>query len=273
MSGHDGKSLLTDGRMLEAPGGVATYARAVRAAQLRLDAQAGLLAGPPGHGLSARVRRAGRALFPGDVRVERRAGDFIRPDLFRLAHVHFSVHRRLLTVSVPGSPGLIHWTYPVPLRLSGWRNLYTLHDAIPLVRPDLSPIAARRHAHVLAQVLATGDRIVTVSEAARAEIVGTLGCDPARVVNCFQAVERPGAIGPPPLGLATGGYFLVVGAVEPRKNLARLLAAYRASGATLPLVVAGPDGWRAQRIVPLIAATPGAWRAPLLARKPMEKPE
>lgn len=263
MSGEGSNLLLTDARMLDAATGVGTYARAVRAAQLRLDRRAGLLIGPPGHGAMARLARA---VAPGRLSAMPRSGDFMLPDLFRLAHVHFTLHRRLLTVTVPGPPGLIHWTYPVPLRVSGWLNLYTVHDAIPLVRPDLSPIDPRRHARILARVLAAADKIVTVSEAARGEIVAATGCDPGRVVNCLQAIQRPGRVGPPPLGLSPGSYLVVVGAVEPRKNLARLLAAYRASGTALPLVVAGPDGWRAARIAPLVAATPGARRAPLLER-------
>lgn len=263
---ESGKPLLTDARMLGGQSGVATYALAVRAAQLRLDPAAGLLAGPPLHGAQAKARRVARALVPGDVRAQSEAGGFVFPDLFRLAHVHFTVRRRLLTVAVPGPPGLIHWTYPVPLRLVGWRNLYTVHDVIPLIRPDLSPIDPHRHARVLAQVLDAADRVVTVSQAARAEIVGWSGCDPALVVDCSQAVEPPAQSRAPPLGLAPGGYLLVVGAIEPRKNLARLLAGYRASGAASPLVVAGPDGWDAERIAPLMAATPNVRRAPYLDR-------
>jgi glycosyltransferase involved in cell wall biosynthesis len=38
-------------------------------------------------------------------------------------------------------------------------------------------------------------------------------------------------------------YVLFVGTLEPRKNLARLAAAWRRAGADVPLVLAGPPGW------------------------------
>ena len=48
-----------------------------------------------------------------------------------------------------------------------------------------------------------------------------------------------------PAGLSPGGYFVVCGTIEPRKNLVRLVAAHRASGTRRRLVVVGPHGWRA----------------------------
>jgi glycosyltransferase involved in cell wall biosynthesis len=72
-----------------------------------------------------------------------------------------------------------------------------------------------------------------------------------------------------PEGLVPGGFLLVCGTVEKRKNVARLLDAYRRSKAPLPLVIAGPDGWGAGEIAPVLAATPGAIRLPYLDRKTM----
>jgi glycosyltransferase involved in cell wall biosynthesis len=136
----------------------------------------------------------------------------------------------------------MHWTYPVPLRMAGWRNVYTIHDAIPLVRPDLSPIDAARHARLLARIAATADALVTVSAAAGAEIADALRLPADRIVDCSQPVTIGPTTDAPPGGLAAGGYLLLLGSVEPRKNVARLLAAYRRSGVRLPLVVAGPAG-------------------------------
>jgi glycosyltransferase involved in cell wall biosynthesis len=39
------------------------------------------------------------------------------------------------------------------------------------------------------------------------------------------------------------GYFLYFGAIEPKKNLARIVEAYLASGATQPLIVVGGRAW------------------------------
>ena len=44
-------------------------------------------------------------------------------------------------------------------------------------------------------------------------------------------------------GLEPNGYFLFFGAVEPKKNVSRLIDAYAASGVKAPLIIAGGLGW------------------------------
>jgi glycosyltransferase involved in cell wall biosynthesis len=64
-------------------------------------------------------------------------------------------------------------------------------------------------------------------------------------------------------------YLLVCGTVERRKNISAILAAYRSSGVTIPIVIAGPDGWEADQFAADIAATPGVIRLPYLDRAAM----
>ena len=264
--------------MLVAAGtGVATYARALRTAQQTLSRQALLLgAGDPSASDSPqtgadRWRRRLRAVLPSSTHATVAADGFIRHDLFRLGQAFFTVHGRLLPVRVPGSSGIMHWSYPVPLRIVGWRNLYTIHDAIPLVRPDLSPINGGRHRHLLHRIARDADMLVTVSRSAADEIATSLGLAADRLVDCSQpvAVTAPGDTGPLPAGLQTGRYLLMCGTVEPRKNIARVAAAYRASGAGIPLVIAGPDGWHSDMIAKELDATPGVVRLPYQSRHSM----
>jgi glycosyltransferase involved in cell wall biosynthesis len=176
-------------------------------------------------------------------------------DIFREAQIHFNFYGRLMVLRAPGEAGVMHWTYPVPLRIAGWRNLYTVHDAIPLDPSIASPIDPRRHRRMLDRIAEYADRIVTVSEAARADIVARVGCDPAMVVNCSQAVDVSGpATAPLPAPLLPGGYFLFVGTIETRKNLERLIAGHGKSGVDTPLVLVGPRGYGAESVLQSIAA-------------------
>lgn len=253
--------------MLDAAGGtgVAHYARALGNAQAAVSERPRLLSGASAfgdpHAPVPTILRTLRALVPGARRAHRLAGEDAGPgtfqaaDLFRLAQVYFDIYRALLPVRLPGPPGIMHWTYPVPLIAPGWRNLYTIHDVIPLTAPGLTPIDPARHRRVLALLTAQADRLVTVSDAARGEIVRVLGCPASLVVNCAQPVDLgPVGGGGEPLtaGLQPHGYFLVCGSVEPRKNVAAVAAAHARSGTALPLVVAGPDGWGADRIAPML---------------------
>jgi glycosyltransferase involved in cell wall biosynthesis len=74
-----------------------------------------------------------------------------------------------------------------------------------------------------------------------------------RVVNLYQAVDLPAALlqaAETSSRLCPPGSFICLGPVEPRKNIARLIAAHRASGVTTPLVIIGPDGPRGKDLVP-----------------------
>jgi glycosyltransferase involved in cell wall biosynthesis len=123
---------------------------------------------------------------------------------------------------------------------------------------------------MLVRLAECASRFIAVSETARDEIVRATGCPSDFVIDCSLAVD-PAPVDPTALpdGLVPGGFLLVCGTVEKRKNVARLLEAYRQSKAALPLVIAGPDGWGAQEIAPLLAATPGAIRLPYLDRAAM----
>jgi len=81
-----------------------------------------------------------------------------------------------------------------------------------------------------------------------------LGVPEERVTNTYQTVDLPPILVNRPqveveteleaaFGLEWDGYFLHFGAIEPKKNLGRLVESYLASGVRRPLVVVGGPGW------------------------------
>jgi glycosyltransferase involved in cell wall biosynthesis len=260
--------ICVDGRMLDQSAtGVASYARTL-VATLQGAGHAPLILRDGGPS----ARRPGwanglAAARPGTRTLDRVADGYQARDIFREAHIHFSLHGRLLTLTAPGPPGVMHWTYPVPLRIDGWRNIYTVHDAIPLNPTLTSPVNPGRHRRLLDRILERADRIVTVSEAAKAEIVFRLGCAAALVVNCSQAVDVTApSPGPLPASLGAGEYFVFTGMIEERKNLERLIAAHRLAGTARPLVLVGPDGLGAERIMQAAGHDGAVLRLPFQAR-------
>lgn len=272
--------LCMDARMLIAPAGtgVSSYAQKLRSAHRKIGLSQTLLLcdrhkfDGPAPAPFGRHGRWLRALIPGSRQA--RVIDspiaetlLMAPDLFRLSQVYFDVHRRVLPVRIPGRPGIMHWTYPVPLAVEGWQNIYTVHDAIPLLHPELTRIDGRRYRKILNRLAERAACFITVSEAARTEIIRAIECPPNFVIDCSLAVDA----GPVdavhlPQEVTAGGFLLACGTVEARKNLARLLEAYQQSCIAMPLVIAGPDGWGAADIASLIEATPGAIRLPYLDR-------
>jgi glycosyltransferase involved in cell wall biosynthesis len=264
-----------ENRMIVAAGtGVSTYARALRTAQRAIAERAVILSGgslsAPGSEqmLPDRLWRNLQALSPRPKRACAHEETFQKKNIYRLGFSYYAVHRRPMPVRVPGPTGVMHWSYPVPMFLEGWRNLYTVHDVIPLTDPELSSIDAARHRGLLERISMVADRFVTVSNSAADTIAYELGLHPDRITNCAQPVE----IGDPlpdhalPAGLRRGQYFLVCGIVEPRKNISRILSAYRASGTKLPLVIVGPDGSEIGDLAQLVRTTPGVVRLPYQER-------
>lgn len=166
------------------------------------------------------------------------------------------------TVTVPGIQ-LAHWTYPLPLRAAGAINIYTMHDLVPLLMPELTLDKSAQYRRLCQAVAARADHILTVSECSRRQIIEHLGVDPIRVTNTYQphsitpdlaseiAANVDSVIDDEP-ELERGSYFLFFGAKEPKKNLARLLEAYLRSGVATPLLIVGAKGWAtAQSLAPL----------------------
>jgi len=229
--------------------GVATYARAVVSAlegagyaPLVLDDATRGRFGDPAPWLD-RARRWTAKRSAASIRLSRDGRRLHARDIFRLAQARFDHAGKLLRLVAPGAGGIMHWTYPIPARIEGWINVYTVHDVIPLTHPGLSPINPERLRARLKAIAGSANRLVTVSETSRYAIVKALDLSPASVIDCGGAIPpiaRGG--GALPRDLVSDGYFLFCGMIEPRKNLPRIIAAWRASKSTRPLVIAGPDG-------------------------------
>ena len=170
-------------------------------------------------------------------------------DAFGRAQLHFALRRRLMQVRVPKvPPDLMHWTHIHPIRMAGTRNIYTVHDLIPLRLPWATLDFKANWLNTVRLLARQADHIVTVSEHARTDLITQIGIPPERVTNTYQAVFPPRM----PLDEAMSvarlrrahqleprGYFLYLSRIEPRKNLARMLDAYIASGSDLPFIIVG----------------------------------
>jgi glycosyltransferase involved in cell wall biosynthesis len=176
------------------------------------------------------------------------------PYLFDLSYMHMKIFGRFLTIRVPDPPEIMHWTYPLPIRLRGAKNIYTLHDLVPLRLPYTTLDDKRQYHRLVRKCVMEGDHICTVSEASRTDILQHFPVSPDKVTNCYQASPVPEEVlaGSPEedarivegiFGLKNKGYFLFFGAIDPKKNLDRIIDAYLTSDATIPLVVVTARDW------------------------------
>lgn len=200
---------------------------------------------------------ADHVVWPG--RSKPKARDFwTSPSLFPLAHRAFQRHRVMTPLSFPRSdgsrPDLMHWTCPLPVFARGMPNIYTFHDLIPLRLPYVTTDDKQAFLDLCRKVVGKADHICVVSEATRRDVERILQVPADRITNTGQAVYLPTSITERPqqdieieleniFNLSWKGYFLHFGAIEPKKNLGRIVQAYLASGVKTPLILVGSPAW------------------------------
>ncbi|KTT04507.1 glycosyl transferase family 1 [Pseudomonas oryzihabitans] len=147
-------------------------------------------------------------------------------------------------------------------RLKNVAMVASVMDLIPQIHPEWVTLKLRRLKNWLFnQSVGWADQVITISEYSKRDIVRLLGIAEERVhvtplgvdAQYFsrqsevtrQEVLRKHSLEP--------GFFLFVGTLQPRKNLAVVLAAHaqlpEAVRKRHPLVVVGRNGWRAESLV------------------------
>lgn len=179
------------------------------------------------------------------------------PFLFERAHAYFRTTGRFARLRMSQPPAVMHWTYPVPVVLEGARNVYTVHDVVPLRLPSATLDDKRQFRALVQGCVAHSARLCTVSETSKHDIVDLFDVDPDHVSNTYQ-ISSIGAdlLAEDPaesarliealFGLKRDGYFLFYGAIEPKKNLGRLIEAYLSLERDTPLVIVAGRSWQSQ---------------------------
>ena len=180
-------------------------------------------------------------------------------DLFHVANRSFAAYQAGTPVSFDTSgngkaPDVMHWTATLPLHAKGVPNIYTIHDLIPLRLPHTTTDDTASYLALCQLVAKNADHIAVVSETTRQDVIRLLGVPEDRVTNTYQAVSLPPHLTQRSqaevtlelegvFNLGWKDYFLHFGAIEPKKNLGRIVEAYLASGVETPLVIVGGRAW------------------------------
>ncbi len=218
------------------PGGIGTYVRELVPAMRAVDPSLQLVpfhaAFParPELGPTVRLRSGIRRLYPSwnTIGRPRLPGELTRLDVLHAPSV----------AAIPP---------PGPRQ----RLVVTVHDVAFRLFPSMYPPAWRTMFRLgLRRAAARADAIIAVSEHTANDVARIGGIEAERIHVVPLAASQPGPpVEPGPvlgrLGIPEA-YLLFVGTLEPRKNLIRLIRAYRRIATHHPhaLVLAGPSGWR-----------------------------
>lgn len=177
---------------------------------------------------------------------------YLAPSLFVHAHYRHMLLREFTEVKVPEKIDVLHLSAPLPIRMKGVKTVVAIHDLIPIRLPYTTTDNKVEFTTRVRRSASEADLIVTVSEASKKDIVDILGIDPAKVAVTYQSAdiaplsneERESV--PRVLsrfGLAPDGYALFVGALEPKKNLRRMIEAFLETEGDMPLAIVGGKAW------------------------------
>lgn len=177
----------------------------------------------------------------------------LAPDLFVRAHYRHMLLRQFTEVKISERLDVLHLTAPLPVRIRAAKTIVTIHDLVPIRLPYTTSDNKREFIDRVRTSVRLADLVMTVSEASKREIVDLLGVDPDRVVVTWQpsdmeplnAEERTTL--PRTLtryGLEQEQYGIFVGAIEPKKNVRRLIDAFLDAHDTMPLVLVGQKSWK-----------------------------
>lgn len=236
-----GTTVLERGLAQNAVDGIGNYSRELLG---RLDRAEGLQLTPFAYSLAAAPAPAGRVLD---------FGAFQTQAIYSLATgLPFPVASRRVARTID----IVHATDHLIPRLPKVPVVATLMDAIPLAHPEWVAYSFRRVRNALwRRSAAWANHVVTISNYAKQELVEWFRIPEHRITVTPLGVDQRWFMMPAQADVdrvkanyaLPERFFLFVGTLQPRKNLARLIAAHRglpdALRRELPLVVVGRAGW------------------------------
>lgn len=176
-----------------------------------------------------------------------------RPVPARLLRQAWQVSELPVVETLAGPLDVFHATNFLMPPLRRAAGVVTIHDLAYLRHPETVSAATLAYRDLVPKGLARAGAIIVPSRAIADQVCDAYAVAPERVVVTHEGVDPAWAMTEPAgaevrraLGLATD-HFTFVGTLEPRKNLTRLIAAYRAALAEEPnlpqLVLIGGRGW------------------------------
>ena len=149
---------------------------------------------------------------------------------------------------------------PIGIHKSGVKSIVTVHDVIFLRYPQLySPTYRRLFARKMRYALQVADSIVAISEQTKRDIITYFGTDEQRIQVVYQScnnrfrepVDASRVAAVRKQYALPDTYLLIVGAIEPRKNIRNLIEAMSLAQVQLPLVAVGAHNKYADQMAEL----------------------
>jgi glycosyltransferase involved in cell wall biosynthesis len=185
------------------------------------------------------------------------------PSVYRVAQAYSYFFNRTLQISLGEKIDVWHTTMPIPVTVAGAKSVVTAHDMIPITLPQSTAINLRHYRRILWHSLSAADLIFAVSEHTKRDLLCHFDLPKDKIFVTHLSVEVPARfVNADPsqvstvlqrrFGLAAGNYFLFYGAIEPKKNVRRIVQAMEIAKTNMPVVIVGGKGWLNEDVLELL---------------------
>ena len=154
-------------------------------------------------------------------------------------------------INIPSKIDIWHATYPLPIKITRAKKITTVHDLIPLRLTHTTKDNKEVFYKKVKDSIKDSSAIITVSEASKNDLLELFDVNQDKIHVTYQPLALDtSTVGENELlvnlnkhGLKHKDYILFVGAIEPKKNIGRLLDAYASIDTHMPLIIVGKRGW------------------------------
>jgi glycosyltransferase involved in cell wall biosynthesis len=206
--------------------------------------------------------------------LERRVPPSVKP--YNLAHIYQTsqalaaatgIATRIIPPKNAPKIDILHLTSPLPIAKGKFKKVVTLHDLIPLKLPQLTAMNLKHYANCVKTSLKDADIIFSDSEKSKIDAIEILKIPEAKIEVAYTSLSVPEDIKRKSATemdsvlhhycLPHKNYFIFYGAIEPKKNVLRLLQAYLQAKTDCKLVLVGKYGWLYEKEKELIESLNG----------------
>ncbi len=192
----------------------------------------------------------------------RQRRDFLRPEVAGGRRMQVRLYQDPLTFWLPWRLQLFHSLAQRPSGLRFKREVVTIHDVFPITGPDYStPDFQRRFSPLLRAAIERADLLLVLSQYTASQLIGQCKVDRGRIRVVPGGVDLPAEILPADARLEERAKLvgpgsemvLTLGVIDHRKNLLTALRTLQLLPANYKLVLAGGDGYGAEKVHEFIA--------------------
>lgn len=178
-------------------------------------------------------------------------GLFNLPSCYNIANFLYRSFGVSTRITVPKKIEVWHATYPLPIKIRGAKKITTIADLIPLKLPHTTLNNKETYYKNIKESIKASAIIITISEHSKKDLLDMFDVMPDKIFVTYPPLmlkplssEKENiSLFLKKYNLRFRNYILFVGAIEPRKNVGRLIDAYSMIDTSMPLIIVGKKAW------------------------------